>query len=104
MSLSTVINHKNSNLRELIAACSPDRILAESDYNDIDMVTTQTWDMVKLIADVRGWPLETEWMDDPELEEKEWGVVRRLERNWNMFKAGKQTREMRPRTSKVKNR
>jgi len=62
--------------------------LAESDYNDIDIVTTRTWDMLKLIADVRKWPLETMWMDDPELEDKDWGVVRRLEKNWNKFKAG----------------
>ena len=75
-------------MRELIATCSPNRILAESDYNDIDMVTTQTWDMMKIIASVRGWPLETEWVDDLELEEKDWGVVRRLEKNWNKFKAG----------------
>jgi hypothetical protein len=75
-------------MRELIAVCSPDRILAESDYNDIDTVTTRTWDMMKLIANVRKWPLETVWMDDPELEDKDWGVVRRLERNWNKFKAG----------------
>jgi len=67
---------------------STDRILAESDYNDIHMVTSQTWDMVKLIAEVREWPLETEWTDDPRLEEKDWGVVRRLEKNWNRFKAG----------------
>lgn len=88
MSLSSVINHKHPNFRELIAVCSPDRILAESDYNDIDQVTPQTWDIVKIIAEVRGWPLEMEWRDDPELEEKDWGVVRRLERNWNRFKAG----------------
>jgi hypothetical protein len=87
MSLSTVINNKHPDVRELIATCSPDRILAESDYDDIDMVTPQTWDMVKLIADIRGWPVETEWMD-LELEEQDWGIVRRLERNWNTFKAG----------------
>lgn len=88
MSFSTVINLAHPNLRELIATCSSDRILAESDYNDIDMVTSQTWDMVRLIADVRGWPLDNECVDDLLLEEKNWGVVRRLESNWNKFKAG----------------
>lgn len=88
MSLSTVINQKHSNLRQLIETCSPNRILVESDYNDINMVTSQTWDMVKIIADVRGWPLETEWIDSLEFEEKDWGAVRRLEENWNKFKAG----------------
>ena len=86
MSLSMVINHKHPSLRELIAACSPDRLLVESDYNDIDMVTSQTWDMIKLIAEVRGWPVETEWLDTEDLAEEEWGVVRRLERNWRRFR------------------
>ncbi len=88
MSLSTVINLKHPNLRELIAACSEDRILAESDYNDIDFVTSQTWDMVKLIAEIRGWPIETEWLDEDKFQDSEWGVVRRLERNWKVFKNG----------------
>ncbi|KAF8971729.1 TatD DNase family Scn1 [Flammula alnicola] len=89
LSLSTVINHKHGNHRALIAACSPNRILVESDYNDIDMCMSQTWDMVKIVADVKGWPIETEWIDDTHLEsEEKWGVVRRLERNWLRFKNG----------------
>jgi len=88
MSFSTVINLKHPNSRELIAACSEDRILAESDYNDIDFVTSQTWDMVKLIAEIRDWPIETEWFNEDKLQDSEWGVVRRLERNWKVFKNG----------------
>ena len=88
MSFSTVINLKHPNLRELIAACSEDRILAESDYNDIDFVTSQTWDMVKLIAEIRDWPIETEWVNEDKLPDSEWGAVRRLERNWKVFKNG----------------
>jgi len=88
MSFSTVINLRNPNMRELIAACSEDRILAESDYNDIDFVTSQTWDMVKLIAEIRDWPIETEWLNEDKLQDSEWGVVRRLERNWKVFKNG----------------
>jgi len=89
LSLSTVINHKHANHRPLIAECSPDRILAESDYNTADMCTAQTWDMIKIIADIKGWPVESEWVEDEaELEEKDWGVVRRLEKNWFKFKNG----------------
>lgn len=67
--------------------CSPGRLLAESDFNDIDHCAQRTWDMVKIIAEVKGWTLETEWNQD--VEEKEWGTVRRLERNWLAFKTGR---------------
>ncbi|KAF8078968.1 hypothetical protein FPV67DRAFT_1604300 [Lyophyllum atratum] len=90
LSLSTVINGRSSNHRALIAACSPHRLLVESDYNDVDRCTERTWEMVKIVADVRGWPLETEWIDD--LDEKDWGAVRRLENNWLAFKTGDHTK------------
>ena len=77
LSLSTVINQRQANHRALIAECSPNRLLVESDYNDIDMCTSQTWDMIRIIAEVKGWDIETEWMD--EIEEDTWGVIRRLE-------------------------
>ena len=86
LSLSTVINHRHANHRALIAECSPNRLLVESDYNDIDMCTRQTWDMIRIIAEVKGWDIETEWVDI--LEENKWGVVRRLEQNWWRFKRG----------------
>ncbi|KIM47473.1 hypothetical protein M413DRAFT_22133 [Hebeloma cylindrosporum] len=79
LSLSTVINHKHANHRSLIASCSPNRILVESDYHDITKCTSQTWDMIKIVAEVKGWPIETEWVDGDQLEEEKWGVVRRLE-------------------------
>ncbi|KAJ3517866.1 hypothetical protein NLJ89_g228 [Agrocybe chaxingu] len=89
LSLSVVINHKHANLRELIASCGADRILVESDFNDINMCTSWTWVMVRIISEVRGWPIETEWIeDDASLEEKDWGVVRRLWKNWLRFKNG----------------
>ncbi|PPQ79424.1 hypothetical protein CVT25_002694 [Psilocybe cyanescens] len=88
LSLSTVINHKHANHRALIAQCSSDRILAESDYNDIDMCAPQTWDIIKIIAEVKGWPVEQEWVNDDEIKENDWGVVRRLEKNWLRFKNG----------------
>ncbi|KAG6842461.1 hypothetical protein C0991_007591 [Blastosporella zonata] len=46
----------------------------------------RTWDMVKTIAEVKGWPLETEWPEN--LKESDWGAVRRLEKNWLTFKEG----------------
>ncbi|CAA7264834.1 unnamed protein product [Cyclocybe aegerita] len=89
LSLSVVINYKHANLRELIASCDADRILVESDFNDINMCTSWTWDMVRIISEVRGWPIETEWIeDDASLEEKDWGVIRRLWKNWLRFKNG----------------
>lgn len=86
-----MINHNHNNLRALIAQCSSERILAESDYNDINMCTSQTWAIIQIIAEVKGWQVETEWVDNNSLEEAEWGVVRRLERNWLRFKNGHHT-------------
>jgi len=42
--------------------------------------------MVLTIAEVKGWQVEDTWED--EVEETEWGVVRRLEDNWKAFKTG----------------
>jgi len=84
LSLSTVINGRSQNHRTLIAACSPDRLLVESDYNDINICTERTWEMIKTVADVRGWSLEKEWTDD--LDESNWGTVRKLEKNWFAFR------------------
>jgi hypothetical protein len=39
------------------------------------------------MARIRGWQLETTWETDEPPKEK-WGVVRRLERNWNRFTSG----------------
>ncbi|KAF5368579.1 hypothetical protein D9758_002183 [Tetrapyrgos nigripes] len=86
LSLSTVINSRSSNHRSLISACSPERILVESDFNNVDMCAERTWDMVQTVADVKGWRIETEWAEG--LNEADWGVVRRLEANWGRFRAG----------------
>ncbi|KAJ4002267.1 hypothetical protein F5050DRAFT_1559054 [Lentinula boryana] len=87
LSLSTVINGRSPNHISLIKVCDPLRILVESDYNDVDMCTEQTWDMVRTVADVKGWPIETEWNEDND-HSSERGTVRRLEENWLRFKAG----------------
>jgi len=84
LSFSTVINGRSPNHKALIAACSPDRILVESDFNDIDECTGRTWDMVHSIASIKGWHVEEEWIED--LLEINWGAVRRLEQNWFSFK------------------
>lgn len=42
--------------------------------------------MIQIIAHVKGWDIETEWVGG--LEEDKWGVVRRLEQNWLRFKQG----------------
>lgn len=70
--------------RKLIAAASPERLLAESDIHEIGQCTERTWVMFCTIAEVRGWPLEDEWEAD--LQEDCWGVVRKLESNWIRFR------------------
>jgi Tat protein secretion system quality control protein TatD with DNase activity len=87
LSLSTTINGRSKNHRQLIAACSPNRILAESDFNDINGCTERTWEIIQIIAEVKGWQLEEEWQDEIE-DISAWGVVRRLEDNWRIFRAG----------------
>lgn len=42
--------------------------------------------MLITVAEVKGWHVEKEWVDD--LEEQEWGAVRRLEENWKVFREG----------------
>jgi hypothetical protein len=86
LSLSTAVNGRSPNHRALIAACSPDRILVESDIHQIDDCVQRTWDMVLIVAAVKGWPVETVWEED--IEESQWGVVRRLEKNWREFVQG----------------
>ncbi|PSR71090.1 hypothetical protein PHLCEN_2v13059 [Hermanssonia centrifuga] len=87
LSLSTVINSRSPAHRGLIAACSPNRILVESDYNDAIHVTGQTWDMLQTIAEVKGWTVEESWV--LEQDAAKWGAVRRLEENWKVFQAGR---------------
>ncbi|KAF5388493.1 hypothetical protein D9757_004727 [Collybiopsis confluens] len=83
LSLSTVINGRSPNHLSLIQLCDPHRILVESDYNDINMCTSQTWEMVQTVAQVKGWTVETDW--DEGQEPSEFGVVRRLKDNWLRF-------------------
>ncbi|KAJ3763123.1 hypothetical protein EV360DRAFT_34176 [Lentinula raphanica] len=91
LSLSTVINGRSPNHLSLIKVCDPLRILVESDYNDVDYCTEQTWDMVRTVADIKGWSIETEWNSEDDSSQR--GVVRRLEENWVRFKSGNHTRK-----------
>ncbi|CAK5280323.1 unnamed protein product [Mycena citricolor] len=84
MSVSTTINGRSKNLKALIAACDPRRLLIESDYPVIDGNLARCVEILDLVAETKGWTKETEWLD--EVEESHWGVVRRLEANWNVFK------------------
>ncbi|KIJ54332.1 hypothetical protein M422DRAFT_201444 [Sphaerobolus stellatus SS14] len=86
LSLSLAINSRSPSHRELITVADPKRILAESDYNDIDLSAPNTWKMILLIAQVKGWKVETSWQED--LAEDQWGTVRKLEENWRTFARG----------------
>lgn len=86
MSLSIAVNGRSSSLRRLIAACSPDRILVESDYDNAAMMTPKIWEILSIIAEVKGWPVEVDWDEDPETGKE--GAVKRIEENWRRFKRG----------------
>lgn len=86
LSLSTAINSRSPNHRALIAACSSRRILVESDCHKIEDCTQRTWDMVLIIAEVKGWLVESSWEEG--VDESQQGVVRHLENNWKEFVRG----------------
>jgi hypothetical protein len=44
--------------------------------------------MACIVAETLGWPIEDVWEDNPEPDESQWGVVRRLETNWRGFVKG----------------
>ncbi|KAJ7361456.1 hypothetical protein DFH08DRAFT_844228 [Mycena albidolilacea] len=83
ISLSTTINGRSNNLNALITACSPNRLLIESDIDNIDRCTEKCIEILNLMARVKGWPVEEAWVED--LDKDEWGVVRRIEANWKAF-------------------
>ncbi|TFY54104.1 hypothetical protein EVG20_g9847 [Dentipellis fragilis] len=96
LSLSTAINARSPNHRLLIKVANPSRLLAESDQEKINELGQLTWDMIRTIAEVKGWCIEDRWDypddDADEIEEAhkpDWGVVKRLEVNWRRFVRGK---------------
>lgn len=56
------------------------------------MCASRTWEMVQTVAEVKGWRVEKEWdypAEDGNEEAREaWGVVKRLEANWQTFHRG----------------
>jgi hypothetical protein len=97
ISPSAIHNTRSENHKKLIEAVSPKRLLIESDYNAMSELTPQTVEMLKAVSEIKGWPIEQEWIDDEDLDgadgrskipENEWGAVRRLEANWKAFLKG----------------
>ena len=97
ISLSTIINGRSENHKKLIATVSPNRLLVESDLYTMSELAPQTFQMLKTVSEIKGWPIEQEWVDDedpasidtrPRIPENEWGAVRRLEANWKAFVTG----------------
>lgn len=92
LSLSTVINSRSPAHKDLIASCAPHRILVESDFNNIRDLPQQTWEMVRTIAEVKKWKVEEDWLyAEQHIASEDWGVVKRLEDNWNRFQKAKHT-------------
>lgn len=104
LSLSTAINGRSPSHIALIRACTPSRILVESDYHDACDAPARTWDMACIVADALGWPIEDRWDDSPERDESEWGVVRRLEANWRAFVRGGHLAPVKKPTAKERKR
>ena len=49
-------------------------------------MSDRTLDMLRTVAEIKGWQVESHWEED--LEESQWGAVRRLERNFENFRQG----------------
>ena len=60
--------------------------MIESDIHEIGQVAGRTTDMLRTVAEVKNWRLEGNW--EEVVEEDEWGAVRRLERNFDIFREG----------------
>ncbi|KAG8844652.1 hypothetical protein FRB96_002970 [Tulasnella sp. 330] len=87
ISLSIAINGRSAGYEGVIKACDAERLLVESDMNNITKCTEYTWHMVSVIATVRGWRIEEDASEiiDASLPKEQWGVVRRLYQNWKRF-------------------
>ena len=81
-----MINGRSPSHRRLIEVASSDRLLAESDIHDISHCTDLTWEIILTISEIKQWKVEERWED--EKDEKELGVVHRLEDNFKRFRKG----------------
>lgn len=70
-SFSTTINGRLERLGELIRAVPDDRLLIESDYNDIRVSEKRLWEILGVVCHAKGW-------------EREQGA-KQLARNWQRF-------------------
>lgn len=88
LSFSTGINGRSEAYRALIKAADPSRILVESDWNSVGECASRTWDILCIVAEVKGWKVEED-MWDVDAPKDDWGVFRRLEANWLAFKGNR---------------
>jgi hypothetical protein len=97
ISPSAVHNTQSESHKKLIETVSPNRLLIESDYYTMSELTSQTVKMLNTVSEIKGWPIEQEWIDDedvggvntgPRIPESGCGAVRRLEANWKAFVKG----------------
>ncbi|CAD6584732.1 MAG: hypothetical protein CYPHOPRED_002834 [Cyphobasidiales sp. Tagirdzhanova-0007] len=70
-SFSTTINARLSRLEALIRAVPDDRLLLESDYNDVRTSEIRLWEILGIVCDAKGWHKE--------------GAALRLKENWRTF-------------------
>lgn len=70
-SFSTTINARLERLEELIRAVPDDRLLIESDYNDIRMNETRIWEILRVVCEAKSWSAEQ--------------AVSILQENWKTF-------------------
>jgi Tat protein secretion system quality control protein TatD with DNase activity len=87
ISLSVLVNKRTKTYKELLQCCDANRLLVESDMNQVDQCISLTCEMLREIATVRGWAVETEWVEEPQ----PWAqakAVLKLEKNFNLFLKG----------------
>lgn len=70
-SFSTTINARLDRLEALIEATPDDRLLIESDYNDVRRSEARLWEILGVVCQAKGWSKEK--------------AVRVLEANWRVF-------------------
>lgn len=70
-SFSTTINARLSRLEELIRSVPDDRLLVESDFNDIRLSSLRVWEILGIVCDAKGWDAKR--------------AADQLQRNWQSF-------------------
>lgn len=70
-SFSTTINSRLDRLEDLIRAVPDERLLLESDYNDIRKSEIRLWEILGIVCDAKAWDREE--------------AVQKLKENWRVF-------------------